>query len=81
MSTISASSTSAGLEGIRRGMAGAEAAARRVASAGALNGESPPTSMAEALVDMRAEVRAVEAAARVLQAEDRMRGALLDVFA
>lgn len=86
MSTISPVAGNA-LLGIQRGMDGLRENAAEIASADRLNRPSAgePASgvrdLAEPLVESRQNARQVEASAKVLEAENRAIGSLLDVKA
>jgi hypothetical protein len=68
------------LNGIQRSMEGLQLNAADIASADRLNGEAT-TSVAEPLVGQIQNTTQIEASVKVLQAENRMLGALLDVKA
>ncbi|ACL71960.1 hypothetical protein [Thioalkalivibrio sulfidiphilus] len=68
------------LNGIQRGMEGLQRNAADIASADRLNGEAT-TSVVEPLVGQIQNSTQIEASVKVLQAENRMLGALLDVKA
>ncbi len=77
--TISPVSQNA-LLGIERGMNGLERNAAEIASADQMNGEAK-RDVAAPLVESLQNTAQVESAVKVLQAEGRMLGALLDVKA
>lgn len=72
---------SSGLLGIERGLAGLRRAQTAVASASAANGDASLGAVSQAVVESRAQVITVKVAAKVIEAEDTMREALLDTFA
>ncbi|MDX5332634.1 MAG: hypothetical protein LPK58_01105 [Gammaproteobacteria bacterium] len=82
MATISPVAGNA-LLGIQRGMNGLRENAAEIASAERLNGTPPAGTrdVAAPLVESRANARQVEASVKVLAAEDRLLGSLLDVRA
>ena len=52
-----------------------------MASASAANGDASLGAVSQAVVESRAQVITVKVAAKVIEAEDTMREALLDTFA
>lgn len=83
-----------GLQGVQRGMVGAEGAARKIASAGAVGAEAPVAagsnagsgsgglgSLADSMVELKLYQRSVEASSSVVRTADDMLGTLLDARA
>ena len=71
-----------GLQGVQKGIEGAEEAASRIVKAGTV--ESAPASDAsvvEPMVDLKLYERSVEASAKVVKTADEVLGTILDTLA
>ena len=73
-------SLSSALTGIQQGVNGMQGNASQIASASMMKSENPST-LAESLIDLRANQHQVSASVKVLKAADDMIGTLLDIKA
>ncbi|TNC81661.1 MAG: flagellar biosynthesis protein FlgE [Oleiphilus sp.] len=72
-----------GVQGVQRGIEGAERAASEIVRAGTVDGAAGSNSndVVESLVDLRLYERSVEASAQVVRTADEVLGTLLDTLA
>jgi hypothetical protein len=70
-----------GLQGIQRGLEGLRQASATIASSDALTGEQSFGETTSALIESKEHVQGVKASARLIEADQKIRGALLDTFA
>ncbi len=69
-----------GLQGVQNGVRKVEQAADEVAKSGT-TGSLDPAELASSLIDLKQGESQVKASARVIEAEDRILGSLLDIKA
>jgi len=71
-----------GLQGVQKGIDGAEKAALSIVKSGSDGStESDSNSVTESIVDLQLYERSIEASAKVVKTADDVLGSLLDTFA
>ncbi len=71
-----------GIQGVQKGVEGAESAASRIVRSSAVDsGNDLANGVVEPIVDLKLYERSVEASARVVKTADEMLGTLIDTLA
>lgn len=76
------SALNTGLEGVQKGIAGADEAARKIVQSSSVDSPSEnATSVVEPIVDLKLYERTVEASSQVVKTADDVLGTLIDTLA
>ena len=70
-----------GLQGIQKGIEGAEKTASEIVRSGSIDGPAGSNSVVEPIVDLKLYERSIEASAQVVKMADEVLGTLLDTLA